>query len=68
MPWLSAIKRQAITWANVELDICRHMASLHNDLIAKYILKNFVDTTVSDPGPADRPSWWSYICPVYAEA
>ena len=31
--WLGAIRQQAITWANVDPDICRHMASLgHNEL------------------------------------
>ena len=33
MYWLAAIRHQAITWANVDPDLCRHMASLaHNDL------------------------------------
>ena len=28
------VKQQAITWANVDPDLCRHMASLgHNELI-----------------------------------
>ena len=26
--WLGAIRQQAITWANVDPDLCRHMASL----------------------------------------
>ena len=26
--WLGAIRQQAITWANVDQDLCRHMASL----------------------------------------
>ena len=26
--WLGAVRHQAITWANVGLDLCRHMASL----------------------------------------
>ena len=31
--WLGAVRQQAITWANVEPDLCRHMASLgHNEL------------------------------------
>ena len=31
--WLGAIRHQAITWANVDPDLCHHMASLsHNDL------------------------------------
>ena len=32
--WLGAIRQQAITWANVNPDLCRHMASLgHNEFI-----------------------------------
>ena len=32
--WLGAVRQQAITWANVDPDLCRHMASLgHNELI-----------------------------------
>ena len=32
---LGAIKQQAITWANVDWDLWRHMASLgHNELIS----------------------------------
>ena len=31
--WLGAVRQQAITWASVDLDLCRHMASLgHNEL------------------------------------
>ena len=31
--WLGAVRQQAITWTNVDLDPCRHMASLgHNEL------------------------------------
>ena len=31
--WLGAVRQQAITWANVDPDFCRHMASLgHNEL------------------------------------
>ena len=33
MPWLGAVLHQAITWAQVDPDLCRHMASLsHNEL------------------------------------
>ena len=28
MQWFAAIKQQAIIWANVDSDLCRHMASL----------------------------------------
>ena len=32
--WLGAIRHQAITWTDVDIDICRHMASLgHNESI-----------------------------------
>ena len=31
--WLGAVRQQAKTWANVDPDICRHLASLdHNEL------------------------------------
>ena len=31
--WLGAVRQQAITWAIVDPDLCRHMASLgHNEL------------------------------------
>ena len=33
--WLVAIKQQAITWVNVDQDLCHHMASLgHKELIS----------------------------------
>ena len=32
--WFGAVRQQAIAWTNVDLDPCRHMASLgHNELI-----------------------------------
>ena len=32
--WLGAIRQQAITWANVDPDLCRHVVSLgHNELM-----------------------------------
>ena len=31
--WLGAVRQQAITWANVDPDLCRHVVSLgHNEL------------------------------------
>ena len=31
--WLGAVRQQAITWANVDPDLCRHMVSLaYNEL------------------------------------
>ena len=36
-----AVRQQAITWANVDIDICRHMASLsHNELIFLLLAPN----------------------------
>ena len=35
--WLGAVRQQATTWANVDPDLCHHMASLgHNGLIGKW--------------------------------
>ena len=47
--WLGAIRQQAITWANVDPDVCRHLASLgHNELTLPR-----------------STTWWSYkICAV----
>ena len=49
--WLGAVSQQAITWANVDQDLCRHMASLgHNELTDAYVRIDFV------------PFWWcSYV-------
>ena len=38
MQWLDAFTQQAITWANVYRDLCRHMASLDHELMAIYEL------------------------------
>ena len=36
LKWLGAISQQAITWANVDPDLCHNMASLgHNELISE---------------------------------
>ena len=41
MKWLGAIRQQAITWANVDPDLCRHMASLgHNELKHSSMVRN----------------------------
>ena len=41
--WLSNVRHQAITWANVDPDLCRHMASLsHNELIRNQIYRQIV--------------------------
>ena len=29
--WLDAVKQQAITWANVDQDVCHHVASLEGN-------------------------------------
>ena len=47
--WLGAVREQAITWANVDLDLCHHMTTLgHNELISlkEYIPYTRRDTTV----------------------
>ena len=44
--WLGAFQQQAITWANVDPDLIRHIASLgHNDLSiikSSYVCRNIV--------------------------
>ena len=36
--WFGVVRRQAIIWANVDPDLCRHMASLsHNELMSLWI-------------------------------
>ena len=36
--WLCAVRQQVINWANVEPDLCRHMASLaHNEVTHLYL-------------------------------
>ena len=37
--WLGAVRQQAITWANVDSDLCRHMASLGHNVL-KYMWKS----------------------------
>ena len=34
--------QQAITWADVDPDLCRHMASLGNDVIYNYLTGSFL--------------------------
>ena len=34
--WMSLDRQQAITWANVDPDLCRHMASLGHNEVMKY--------------------------------
>ena len=33
--WLCAIRQQAIIWASVDLDLCRHMVSLGHNVNAR---------------------------------
>ena len=35
MEWLGAVRQQAIPWANIDLDVCRHMASLGRSAFKK---------------------------------
>ena len=36
--WLGAVRQQSITWANIDTDLCHHMASLsHNELNQQWI-------------------------------
>ena len=32
LKWFAAIKQQAITWANVDPDLCHHLSPNHNVL------------------------------------
>ena len=42
--WRGAIRQQAITWANVDQDPCRHMTSLgHNELTDGQMWKTVAD-------------------------
>ena len=36
--WLGVVRHQAITWANVDPDVCRHMASLSHKGLTRFIL------------------------------
>ena len=54
--WLGAVRWQAITWANADSDLCRHMASLgHSEWIALLIFHTFPDSKV--PGANMGPTW-----------
>ena len=46
--WLTAIRQQAITWANVDPELCHHMVLLgHNELNIQFIqLSNSYTTLV----------------------
>ena len=35
--WLLAIKQQALTWANVDLDVCHYLASLSGNTVSWYM-------------------------------
>ena len=54
--WFGAIRHQTITWANVDPDLCCHMASLsHNELI-----KNTLNITQF--GATTRKYWILFGC------
>ena len=39
--WLGAVRQQAITWANVDPVLCRHMASIgHNELMSIFTIND----------------------------
>ena len=46
--WLGAVRQQVITWANVDPDLCRHMASLDPNELTKSI-ETYEDTEYSRP-------------------
>ena len=64
--WFGAVRQQAITWTNVDLVPCRHMASPgHNDLTELYVIHhhtafsaafiyNFLDSNTAD----DQMNFW----------
>ena len=46
--WLGAVRLQAITWANVDPDRCRHMASLGpNELKITSVPKHYLISNIS---------------------
>ena len=47
--WLGAVRQQAITWANVDPDLYRKMASLgFNELILEYVAIAIIVTPYND--------------------
>ena len=42
MQWLGAIRQQAITWANVDPDLCHHTVSLCHIVLNVIQLKNVI--------------------------
>ena len=40
--WLGAIRYQAIPWANVDQDLCRHMASIGPQRVNEYFHENYI--------------------------
>ena len=59
--WLGAVRQQAIAWANVDPDLCRHMASLVSDELKaprrQLVINNYSDVimgTMAFRSPASR--------------
>ena len=38
--WLGAVRQQAITWANVDQDLCHHMVSLGHNMLSNLLQNN----------------------------
>ena len=48
--WLGALRQQAITWTNVDPDLCHHMLSPgHNELRPYFRYRNLHDNSVWQP-------------------
>ena len=47
--WLGAVRQQAITWTNVDQDMCRHLASLGLNELNKPVLANVCTNTALAP-------------------
>ena len=65
--WLGAIRQQAITWSNVVLDLCHHMASLaHNELTSTLTmhLKIILEWATYPSGQWVNKSTSSHLKPV----
>ena len=65
--WLVAIRQQAITWANVDPDLCRHLASLSlNELTSprfkKYQQAKYLVIAVTSHEHCDISDHWQINC------
>ena len=63
MQWLGAVRQQAITWANVDPELCRHMASLDlNELtLLPALISNPMPSKVLDDFICPFPNFWKGI-------